>query len=63
MPEAEVLRVHLKKNRFGLKADCDVMIDQLRAIDNRRLVKKLGALDASLGAKVQKNLKVVLDMD
>jgi mRNA interferase MazF len=61
--EAEVLRVYLKRNRFGLKEDSDVMIDQMRSIDNRRLVKKLGALDAVMGAKVRENLKVVLDLD
>jgi len=62
-PEAELLRVHLKKSKFGLKEDCDIMIDQARAIDNKRLVKKIGAVDNVTAIKVRENLKIVLDLD
>src|SRR3954463_8446919 len=44
-PDSEILRVHLKKSKFGLKEDCDVMIDQVRAIDNKRLLQKIGEVD------------------
>lgn len=37
---SEILRVHLKKGTGNLLENCDVMIDQIRAIDNKRLVKK-----------------------
>lgn len=37
---AEILRVHLHKGMANLYQDCDVMIDQIRAIDNARLIKK-----------------------
>jgi mRNA interferase MazF len=36
--ESEILRVHLKKGTANLKVESDVMIDQIRAIDNRRLL-------------------------
>ncbi|MBN8578118.1 MAG: type II toxin-antitoxin system PemK/MazF family toxin [Cytophagales bacterium] len=62
-PGAEILRVHLKKSKFGLKEDCDVMIDQLRAIDNKRLVKKIGEVDSDTTDKIRENLKIVLDLD
>ena len=62
-PDAEILRVHLKKSKFGLKEDCDIMIDQVRAIDNKRLVKKVGELDSDTANKVRENLKIVLDLD
>src|SRR5687767_1105335 len=62
-PDSEILRVHLKKSKFGLKEDCDVMIDQVRAIDNKRLVKKVGAADSDTADKVRENLKIVLDLD
>lgn len=62
-PDSEILRVHLKKSKFGLKEDCDIMIDQVRAIDNRRLVKKVGAVDSNTADKVRENLKIVLDLD
>jgi mRNA interferase MazF len=62
-PEAEILRVHLKKSKFGLKEDCDIMIDQVRAIDNKRLLKKVGGVDSDTADKVRENLKIVLDLD
>ena len=62
-PDSEILRVHLKKSKFGLKEDCDVMIDQVRAIDNNRLVKKVGAVDIDTADKVRENLRIVLDLD
>ena len=62
-PEAEILRVHLKKSKFGLKENCDIMIDQVRAIDNKRLVKKIGAIDNDTARKIMENLKIVMDLD
>lgn len=62
-PDSEILRVHLKKSKFGLKEDCDIMIDQVRTIDNKRLVKKIGTLDSDIADKIRENLKIVLDLD
>jgi len=62
-PDTEILRVHRKKSTFGLKEDCDIMIDQLRAIDNKRLMKKIGKVDNGLTAKIKENLKIVLHLD
>jgi len=42
--EPEILRVHLKKGVANLKENCDILIDQTRSIDNKRLVKKIGSL-------------------
>lgn len=61
--DAEILRIHLKKSKFGLKEDSDIMIDQVRAIDNKRLVKKVGEVDSDTAGKVKENLKIVLDLD
>lgn len=62
-PESEILRVHLKKSKFGLKKDCDIMIDQVRAIDNKRLLKKIGEVDSNIGEQICENLKIVLDLE
>jgi len=32
--ESEILRVHIKKGIANLNENCDIMIDQVRAIDN-----------------------------
>ena len=39
--DSDILRVHLKKGMSKLHEDCDVMIDQIRAIYNKRLFKKV----------------------
>ena len=58
----EILRVNIPEGEAGLKKDSSVMIDQLRAIDNCRLVKKIGKLPEPLCRLVAENLKIVLDM-
>lgn len=32
--DSEILRIHLKKDTANLHQPCDIMIDQIRAIDN-----------------------------
>jgi len=60
--KAEVLRVHLARGTAQLVQPCDVMLDQVRAIDNRRLVKKTGRLPEDLARKIKENLKIVFDL-
>ncbi len=61
--QAEVLRVHLKKGMANLRHDCDILIDQLRAIDNRRLIRKIGTMPSGLESTLKENLKIVLDLE
>ena len=61
--EADILRVHLKKGIANLHEDCDIMIDQIRAIDNKRLVKKVGRLPSELTKTVKENIIITLDLD
>jgi mRNA interferase MazF len=62
-PESDILRVHLKKGTANLKSESDIMIDQIRAIDNRRLTNKVGELPQDLQQKVKENIKIVLDLE
>lgn len=57
---AEILRVHLPKKGTGLKKDSDILVDQIRAIDNRRFVKHFGELNPVHRAKLIENLKILL---
>lgn len=57
-----LLRVHIKSGMANLKQDCDMLIDQLRAIDNKRLIKKIGTLPESVTELTRKNLAIVLDL-
>lgn len=58
-----ILRVALKKGQANLQKDSHVLIDQIRAIDNQRLVEKIGALPKDLVDVVRSNLSIVLDLD
>lgn len=60
---AEVLRVHLLKGMANLKEDCDILIDQIRAIDNTRLIKKIGNLPTPLIDIVKENIMITLDLE
>ena len=61
--DSEILRVHIKKGASNLKVESDIMIDQIRAIDNRRLVNKIGELTKDLQTLVKDNIKIILDLD
>ncbi len=58
--EIELLRVHLKKGQLDELSD--VLVDQLRAIDNSRLIKKIGQLTKEQKNKLKGNLRIVLDI-
>ncbi len=60
--DAEILRVHLKKGTSNLMQDCDIMIDQIRTIDNKRLIRKIGDLPGDLINVVKENIKIVIDL-
>jgi mRNA interferase MazF len=61
--ESDILRVHIKKGTANLMSDSDIMIDQIRAIDIKRLTTKVGELPHDLKLKVKENIKIVLDLD
>lgn len=60
--EAKLLRIHIKKGIADLDQDCDIMIDQIRAIENTRLLEKIGSLPAQLFPEVRRNILIVLDL-
>ncbi|MEA1886487.1 MAG: type II toxin-antitoxin system PemK/MazF family toxin [Bacteroidota bacterium] len=52
-----------QKGHSTAEPRCDIMIDQVRAIDNRRLVRKIGSMPHNLSEKVKENLRIVLDLE
>ena len=58
--DIELLRVHLKKDQLTKLSD--ILVDQIRAIDNTRLIKKLGKLNKDQIVTIKKNIKIVLDL-
>ena len=58
--DIQLLRVHLKKGQ--LDKTSDILVDQIRAIDNSRLIKKLGALTKEQIQTLKTNIRIVLDI-
>jgi len=52
------LRVHMPEGQ--LDQPSDILVDQVRAIDNRRFIKHLGKLTQA--KQLKENLKLVLDL-
>lgn len=59
----EILRVHITKNSANLNEDCDIMIDQVRAIDNKRLIRKIGDLPIDLSKIVKENIGIIFEIE
>ncbi len=59
-PAVEIMRVHFKKGEAGLKSDSDLMIDQLRAIDNQRFHEELGKASPKRMKEVREKIELVL---
>lgn len=58
--EIQLLRVHLKKGQLDKLSD--ILVDQVRAIDNERLLKKMGQLTKEQKESLKTNLRIVLDI-
>ena len=63
MRDSDILRVHIKKGMANLHQDCDIMIDQIRSIDNKRLIKKVGNLPHDLIELVKENIMIIIDLE
>lgn len=60
LKDIDILRVHLKKNQLDKLSD--ILVDQIRAIDNKRLISRLGELTKEQQEKLKENLRIVLDI-
>jgi mRNA interferase MazF len=56
----QYLRVQLPKDQLDKKSD--VLIDQIRTIENRKLIKKLSKLNNEQIKKIKRNLQIILDL-
>ncbi|HWA06588.1 MAG TPA: type II toxin-antitoxin system PemK/MazF family toxin [Ignavibacteria bacterium] len=59
---AEILRVNLAKNEGGLKKRSAVLVDQLRAIDNKRLMNRVGRLSKTSRERLEENLRIIMEL-
>jgi mRNA interferase MazF len=61
-PRASLLRVHLATGEGGVYQDCDIMVDQLRTIDNRRFIRQIGTVPPDKADLLVENLRLMLDI-
>lgn len=57
-----ILRVPLPKGIAGNREVCEIMIDQARAIDNRRFRKRIGRLPEPLLREVKEKLQKLFEL-
>ncbi len=60
-PQSDILRVHLRIGEGGLAERSDIMVDQPRAIDNRRFTKRLGMIGRLSQKKLAENIQIILN--
>ena len=54
--------IEISANEYGLNKDSVILLEQIRTIDKKRLLEKIGGTDGSLMALVNKALAVSLGM-
>ncbi|HEV8248122.1 MAG TPA: type II toxin-antitoxin system PemK/MazF family toxin [Polyangiaceae bacterium] len=57
-----LLRVPLPRGVAGNTRDCELMIDQSRAIDNRRLKRQLGTVPQPIVREVKQKLRQLAEL-
>lgn len=57
-----LLRVPLPKGMAGNREDCEIMIDQSRAIDNRRFVRELQPLPRGILREAEEKLRRLAEL-
>ena len=61
--DVNILRIHLKKGMSNLHQDCDIILDQVRSIDNKRLINKVGDLPKDINYQIKGNLLILFDIE
>lgn len=59
LQNATILRVRLNPKENGINKNSDILVDQIRTIDNSRFIKKIGSLTANQIKQLDKNLKIL----
>ena len=58
--EADILRVHIPQKELGLNQGSDILVDQIRAIDNKRFKKHIRKITSEHQNKLLENLKILI---
>ena len=58
--QSEILRIYISAGESGLKHNSNILVDQIRAIDNKRFKSHLGKLTLLKQRQLLENLKVLI---
>jgi mRNA interferase MazF len=59
---AKLLRINIIPGVANFQMCCDIMVDQIRAIDNKSLIRRVGRLPEELIEQLKKNIKIIFDL-
>ena len=59
--EENMLRVRVTESGTGLVQNSEIVVDQIRALDNRRFLEMLGKLSTEKALELRDKLGVVMD--
>lgn len=59
LQNATILRVRLNPTENGINKDSDILVDQIRTIDNSRFINKIGTLMPIQIQQMNRNLKIL----
>ena len=57
---SNILRVFINKKESQLDHDSEILVDQVRSIDNRRFLKQIGVLNIPSQQKLLDNLRILI---
>jgi mRNA interferase MazF len=57
-----ILRIRISEGKYGLEKDSEILIDQIRALDNRRFLEKIGDLGQNEITELKRKTKAILDL-
>ncbi len=58
--DARILRIHLNSKSNNLKKPSDILVDQIRAIDNRRFIGHIGKLTETQIVQLNESLRILI---
>ncbi|WP_339702250.1 type II toxin-antitoxin system PemK/MazF family toxin [Algoriphagus aquimarinus] len=61
-PKKNILRVLITQRNYELEKDSEILTDQIRALDNRRFLEKLGELGQKEITELRSKVQAILDL-
>jgi mRNA interferase MazF len=58
--DIKILRIRLNDKENNLKKESEILVDQVRAIDNKRFIKEIGTLSKRQRIELVGNLNIIL---